>query len=311
MAFRMDIERNCAYCTEKFIAKNTNQFHCSQFCLFWSKVKFSDKCWEWQAGKDRDGYGTFSPIENGVFITGRAHRFAWQLMYKREIGNLHICHSCDNPPCVRPGHLWRGTVQANKIDSVVKRRHGFGVRNGRAKLTNEDITDIKRCEGHISGPKLGKIYDIDSSQIYRIWKNVTWRHLARILLIGCVFLSACDSAPKLTGRARAIDGDTLDINGTRVRLANIDAEELSEPNGKLAKQGLEAIIAGQPVRCESDGTRSYNRFVATCYLPDGTDIAARMVYMGMALDCQRYSNGKYRHLEPEGIRVILKQAVYC
>lgn len=132
-----------------------------------------------------------------------------------------------------------------------------------------------------------------------------------IILACCIFLTACEPSRTFIGSAYIYDGDTLDINGTRVRLANIDAEELSEPNGKLAKQGLEAIIAGQPVRCESDGTRSYNRFVATCYLPDGTDIAARMVYMGMALDCQRYSNGKYRHLEPEGIRVILKQAVYC
>jgi endonuclease YncB( thermonuclease family) len=50
-----------------------------------------------------------------------------------------------------------------------------------------------------------------------------------------------------------------------------------------------------------DGT-SYNRVVAVCTLPDGRDLSAEMVKAGLALDWEKFSGGKYRHLEPEGVR---------
>jgi len=51
--------------------------------------------------------------------------------------------------------------------------------------------------------------------------------------------------------------------------------------------------------------------VGTCYLPDGTDIGAEIIRRGLALDCQRFSYGRYRQLEPEGMRGIIRQAPYC
>jgi micrococcal nuclease len=55
----------------------------------------------------------------------------------------------------------------------------------------------------------------------------------------------------------------------------------------------------------------YERWVAVCYLPDGTDIGAEIIRRGLALDCRRWSSGRYRTLEPAGIRDVLRQEPYC
>jgi len=87
---------------------------------FWSKVSKgkSQDCWNWQASKGVLGYGQFAI--NGKPIG--AHRAAWALTHGR-YPTLHICHSCDNPSCVNPDHLWEGTASENHMDRVAKGRH--------------------------------------------------------------------------------------------------------------------------------------------------------------------------------------------
>jgi len=107
---------------------------------------------------------------------------------------------------------------------------------------------------------------------------------------------------EIRGRAWVIDGDTIDINGTRIRLAGIDAPEMDHPYGKSAKWALANLCKGQEVRAVFEGDMSHDRTVATCYLPDGRDLSAELVQAGLAIDWPKFSGGKYRHLEPEGIR---------
>ncbi|HMS94416.1 MAG TPA: thermonuclease family protein [Tabrizicola sp.] len=107
---------------------------------------------------------------------------------------------------------------------------------------------------------------------------------------------------ELRGRAYIIDGDTIDIGGTRIRLAGIDAPELDHPYGKRAKWTLVNLCKGQTVSAVFDGDLSHDRTVATCYLPDGRDLSAEMVKAGMAIDWPKFSRGKYSGLEPPGIR---------
>ena len=107
---------------------------------------------------------------------------------------------------------------------------------------------------------------------------------------------------ELRGRAWVIDGDTIDIAGTRIRLAGIDAPEMDHPHGRKAKWALVNLCRGHEIRAVLDGDFSYERSVATCYLPDGRDLSAEMVRAGMAVDRPRFSRGKYAGLEPEGIR---------
>jgi endonuclease YncB( thermonuclease family) len=107
---------------------------------------------------------------------------------------------------------------------------------------------------------------------------------------------------ELRGRAWVIDGDTIDICGTRIRLAGIDAPEIGHPYGNNAKWALVNLCKGQTVRAVFDGDLSHDRTVATCYLPDGRDLSAEMVKAGMAIDWRKFSRGKYAGLEPDGIR---------
>ncbi len=107
---------------------------------------------------------------------------------------------------------------------------------------------------------------------------------------------------ELRGRAWVIDGDTIDIGGTRIRLAGIDAPELDHPYGKTAKWALVKLCKGQDIRAVYDGDQSHERTVATCYLPDGRDLSAEMVKAGVAIDWPKFSRGKYAGLELPGIR---------
>jgi hypothetical protein len=86
---------------------------------FWSKVRKSDQCWEW-SGCLRNGYGCFT-IGRSTLL---AHRVVWEMVYGRGAAQgSFICHTCDNPPCVRPDHLFLGNNSLNMIDSVQKKRH--------------------------------------------------------------------------------------------------------------------------------------------------------------------------------------------
>ncbi|MBY6202454.1 thermonuclease family protein [Maritalea mobilis] len=106
----------------------------------------------------------------------------------------------------------------------------------------------------------------------------------------------------MKGKAYVVDGDTLVISGTKIRISGIDAPELHHPWGKKSKFAMIQMCKGQIVTAHIQEEVSYDRIVAKCYLADGTDLAAELVKQGLALDWPRFSGGAYRHLEPEGIR---------
>lgn len=109
----------------------------------------------------------------------------------------------------------------------------------------------------------------------------------------------------LRGRCWVVDGDTIVIDKTHIRLAGIDAPELDHPYGKQAKWAMVQLCKGQTVTARIRPELSYDRVVAECSLPDGRDLAAEMVRAGMALDWPKFSGGKYRHLEtPEARRKL-------
>jgi micrococcal nuclease len=132
---------------------------------------------------------------------------------------------------------------------------------------------------------------------------------------------ACALEPTvISGPVRVIDGDTVVLinSGTRIRLNGVDAPEVVHPGqdhdddfGPEARDEMRRIVGDAIVRCELNGERSHERLVGVCYLPDGTDIGAEIIRRGLALDCARWSSGRYRSLEPEGVREIIRQASYC
>ena len=153
----------CKNCGSKFLtyrASTQLPRFCSRRCAkvrpaderFWAKVKKAggDRCWEWTAARTDDGYGNF------VFEHRRpakpvrilAHRYSYQLANGCIPEGLEICHSCDNPSCVRPSHLFAGTHDDNMKDAASKARVHRKTRPGRKPVTPEVIEELRRLSSN-------------------------------------------------------------------------------------------------------------------------------------------------------------------
>ncbi len=108
--------------------------------------------------------------------------------------------------------------------------------------------------------------------------------------------------PALEGSAYVIDGDTLVIQKTQIRLFGVDAPELNHPYGKKARWALVSLCKGQTVRAEITEQDAHGRAVARCFLRDGRDLSAEMVKLGLAIDWPKFSGGIYRSLEVQDAR---------
>jgi len=115
---------------------------------------------------------------------------------------------------------------------------------------------------------------------------------------------------EIKGRCHVIDGDTIIIKGMKIRLAGIDAPELNEAYGQNSKWAMVKICTGLVITAKLTGETSHDRLVGVCYLPDGQDIGAELIKQGLAVDWPKFSGGKYRHLEPAGIRGKLRRPPY-
>lgn len=138
--------------------------------------------------------------------------------------------------------------------------------------------------------------------------NRTTSFLAATVLIGtCAALAVAE--PSLEGNARVIDGDTLEVNGQRVRLWGIDAFESSQTCqthdsvithsyscGLAATNTLENAVRNQHVRCVQKDIDRYKRVVAQCFIGD-LELGRMMVLRGWAFDYTRYSGGHYKDVE--------------
>ncbi|MEY8120686.1 thermonuclease family protein [Falsihalocynthiibacter sp. BN13B15] len=131
------------------------------------------------------------------------------------------------------------------------------------------------------------------------------------ILMATTFIAIPAFATPIVGEAKVIDGDTLYVGNIKVRLEGIDAPEQSKPGGFFATSTLSSIVGITNVHCELTGDVTYDRMVGVCYTLDGRDLAAEVIRAGAALDCMRFSKGRYRSLEPSGIRAKLPQAKYC
>jgi hypothetical protein len=147
---------------------------------FWSKVNKAggEACWEWQGGRTPDrGYGllgvTFKPNRYVV-----AHRISYELNCGPIPAGMKVCHKCDNPPCVRPDHLFLGTQQDNIEDMRKKGRAARGAKHFRARLDPDKVRDIRRS--HAAGESVASIakrIGVRPGTVYAVLTGKTWTHV--------------------------------------------------------------------------------------------------------------------------------------
>lgn len=142
---------------------------------------------------------------------------------------------------------------------------------------------------------------------------------SRIMIAGGVLLvaSCAAHADDIVGRATVIDGDTIEIGGTRIRFDGIDAPESRQTCldaagaryrcGQQSALALDDFLAAsRPTSCTPRG-KSWDRIVASCRRADGEDVSAWMVRNGHAVDWPKYSKGRYageqREAEASGVGI--------
>jgi hypothetical protein len=144
---------------------------------FWASVKKDPRsCWEWQGHCKSGGYG---------YVRWRgpqqlAHRVAWELEVGPIPEGLRVLHKCDNPPCVRPDHLFLGTQADNVADMVAKGRGRAprGAANANAKLSIEQVVEIRRryADGEFQ-TALAREFGVSAGAVAGIVHRRRWAHV--------------------------------------------------------------------------------------------------------------------------------------
>jgi len=145
---------------------------------FWKRVqkRGEDECWEWQSDIDKYGYGVLNgrPREGFRKIKYKAHRMAWEFTNGCIPDGLCVCHSCDNPPCCNPNHLWLGTSQENTADMVKKGRSAHN--RAEEKLTESEVLIIREMSG--TNDEIAKMFGVSRRAINAVRNYESWRHLS-------------------------------------------------------------------------------------------------------------------------------------
>ena len=113
----------------------------------------------------------------------------------------------------------------------------------------------------------------------------------------------------ISGPARVIDGDTVVVGDTRVRLKGVDAAELGTARGENARRVMTMLVTGE-LTCRLTGEKTYRREVGYCTTANGTDINRAIIAQGAALACPRYDD-RYVPFEQAAALAAQPRSSYC
>ena len=152
---------------------------------FWKKVNKGndDVCWEWQASRISTGYGQFWYKNKNI----KAHRLSWILSNGSIPKNKCVLHSCDNPPCVNPKHLWLGSLLDNTRDMIAKGRQRYfgewpslkGEDKPNSKLKGKEVKLIRKLYKNkkLNTYQIAKKFHIGKSTAWEIIAMKKWTHI--------------------------------------------------------------------------------------------------------------------------------------
>jgi len=143
--------------------------------VLWSRVEPSGDCLVWAGPLNRYGYGII-PWNRKLRTV---HRLVMEILVGPLSDDTAVCHHCDNRKCLRPDHLFLGSVAENSRDCVKKQRHAFGERNrGGTKLTDQQVRAMRaEHAAGIGSRKLAKRYGTSVTSAWRVITNQSWKHV--------------------------------------------------------------------------------------------------------------------------------------
>lgn len=143
-----------------------------------SRTELINGCMVWKGSKSQKGYARINRGNRNV----SAHRWVYFQLHPDANRNLFVCHSCDNPSCVNPDHLWLGTHLDNSRDAVKKGRTShtrqFGEANGMSKLTREQVLKIRSTLFHRGDAnRMAREMGVSHGAIYLVRRGINWRNI--------------------------------------------------------------------------------------------------------------------------------------
>lgn len=153
---------------------------------FYSRVAVSspDQCWPWTGCRypiTSENKWDYGKTQIFGYVT-TAHRASFLFTGQPVPSGMLVCHKCDNPPCVNPGHLFLGTSLDNLEDCASKGRRVFNPNKGelhyRSELTDSDVLQIRSMRA--SGMKLkdiGQEFGIPFKHVSLISLRKRWKHI--------------------------------------------------------------------------------------------------------------------------------------
>ena len=150
-----------------------------QIARFWRRVRKTDEDRCWEASHKYLGIRLVVRGVGKISIT--AHRLAYILAYGSIPDGLWVLHTCDNPRCCRPDHLFLGTQLDNMRDMQVKGRGRYarGEKQGHSKLTTVQVVEIRRrySLGGTSQQQLATEYGVSRAAVWEVIHGTTWAHI--------------------------------------------------------------------------------------------------------------------------------------
>ena len=129
-------------------------------------------CWLWTGAIDKKGYGVTADGGRGFHRNILAHRASWMIHCGEIPNGLCVCHSCDNPPCINPDHLFLGTYKDNHADMDRKGRRVLG----QAKLTPIEVLTIRMLLSQgLKQQLLADTFGVTNAQVSQINRRHSWK----------------------------------------------------------------------------------------------------------------------------------------